>query len=256
MSQTFTFINKSGRLYGQTQVYAGAVFGFDITAEHAPVFTLDVDRKGVFIKDIFYGGASMVGVLRGGEQSRVEFSGLGVKSKGERLSFGYTWLFTYGKNSRYTWRMDRKSREALFLEDNLTSRMSASFKRTSDDEKLEGRLTIGITPDLPMLMLIMMTLKLSLVRLQASDAKVAFGIVEPGAVEAELERLEAVKAAGTAGSVALNGSRVLSPAAAESETALGAPESSRSSTNGSVNSAYNKGWFQRKFKANKNYEKK
>ncbi|KAJ1882351.1 hypothetical protein LPJ57_000991 [Coemansia sp. RSA 486] len=129
--------------------------------------------------------------------------------------------------------------------------MSASFKRTTDDEKVEGRLTINITPDLPMLMLIMLTLKLSLVRLQASDARVAFGISEPGAVEAEMERLEAVKAAGDV--VLQNESMLMSPVSEnerKSEATTAPLESSRSSSNASVHSG-GKSWFQRKFKISK-----
>ncbi|KAJ1720145.1 hypothetical protein LPJ53_005185 [Coemansia erecta] len=248
MSQTFTFINKSGKLYGQTQVYAGAVFGFDLAAEYAPVFTLDVDRKGVLIKDIFYGGASMIGLLRGSEQSRVDFSGLNIKSKGERLSFGYTWLFTYPKSTRHTWKLDRKSRDLLYLEDSSSSKISGSFKRTLDDEKVEGRLTLNITPDLPMLMLLMLTLKLSLVRVQASDSKVPYAITEPGAVEAETERLEAVRAAAAATTAEGNdgedrGEYVLERKSEASSSSQPLPQSSHSSQG----SAANKGWFQRKF---------
>ncbi|KAJ1865334.1 hypothetical protein LPJ73_000038, partial [Coemansia sp. RSA 2703] len=245
MSQTFTFINKSGKLYGQTQVYAGAVFGFDLAAEYAPVFTLDVDRKGVLIKDIFYGGASMIGLLRGSEQSRVDFSGLNVKSKGERLSFGYTWLFTYPKSTRHTWKLDRKSRDLLYLEDSSSSKISGSFRRTLDDEKVEGRLTLNITPDLPMLMLLMLTLKLSLVRVQASDAKVPYAITEPGAVEAETERLEAVKAAAAtaANEGEDKGEYVLERKSEASSSSQPLAQSSHSSHD----SAASKGWFQRKF---------
>ncbi|KAJ2723110.1 hypothetical protein GGI07_002869 [Coemansia sp. Benny D115] len=223
MSQTFTLINKSGKLYGQSQVYAGAVFGFDLAADYAPVFTLDIDGTGTLIKDIFYGGASMIGLLRGADQSRIEFSGLDVKAKGERLSFNYTWAFNYPKNKRYLWRMERKTRSVMYLEDCSNNKIIASFRRTLDDEKIEGRLTLSFTPDLPLLMLLLMSLKLGLVRVQASDAGVPYLMNDPGAVTAEVERLEAVRLAEQQGAAQ-------SDADSKNETSSIRPQSRRSSS--------------------------
>ncbi|KAJ2376897.1 hypothetical protein IW150_001710 [Coemansia sp. RSA 2607] len=96
-----------------------------------------------------------------------------------------------------------------------------------------------------MLMLLMLTLKLSLVRVQASDAKMPYAITEPGAVEAETERLEAVKAAAAtaANEGEDKGEYVLERKSEASSSSQPLAQSSHSSHD----SAASKGWFQRKF---------
>ncbi|KAJ2671286.1 hypothetical protein GGI25_005559 [Coemansia spiralis] len=162
---------KIGQLFGESLVYAGAVFGYDLLSDFVPAFSLKTNHQCVVAKEIYYTGVTMTGRLHGNVRSWIDFTGLNVKAKGERLSFGYTWCFKYP--GRYLWRMERKTRD-MFLE-NDKSHIIATFKRTPDDQ-VEGRLVLRIEPDLPLLMLILATCKLGLVRIQASDAGVPYPI--------------------------------------------------------------------------------
>ncbi|KAJ2520646.1 hypothetical protein GGI11_002238 [Coemansia sp. RSA 2049] len=178
--QTFTFINHSGKLFDETLVYAGAVYGFDMATDFKHAFSLTTDSSGVVAKEVYYTGISMTGKLRGTDRSWIDFEGAGIKTKGERLSFGYTWCFKYpasGGSKRYIWRMERsktRSNNIMYLENSGTSEIVATFRRCVDDEQVEGRLVLRVCPDLPLFMLILATCKLGLVRIQASDAGVPF----------------------------------------------------------------------------------
>ncbi|KAJ2559707.1 hypothetical protein EV175_000213 [Coemansia sp. RSA 1933] len=183
--QTFTFINHSGKLFDESLVYAGAVYGFDVAGDFVHAFSLSTDASGVCAKEVYYTGITMTGTLRGTDRSWIDFEGAGIRAKGERLSFNYTWCFKYPARKRYLWRMERRTRN-MYLE-NSNSEIIATFKRCLDDDNVEGRLTLRVCPDLPLFMLILATCKLGLVRIQASDAGVPFPITVPAPAKSSSE---------------------------------------------------------------------